>query len=43
MKQNFFTLCNVEDNTMKERHSMGMRVKKSRESINLAHEDICFG
>ena len=38
----FVTLCNVLDNTMKERHSMGLGVKVSSEIISMKHEDTLF-
>ena len=39
----FVTLRNVIDNTMKERHAMGLGVKISSEVISLNHEDSLFG
>ena len=38
----FMCLRNVVDNTMKERHAMGLGIKQSSEVISLAHEDIMF-
>ena len=38
----FFSLRNVVDNTMKERHSQGLGVHKSSDIISLAHEDKMF-
>ena len=38
----FLSLRNVVDNTMKERHALGMGVKNSSEVISLAHEDKLF-
>ena len=39
----FLSVKNVVDNTMKERHAMGLGVKQSSEIISLSHEDILFG
>ena len=36
------TLRNVVDNTMKERHSAGLGVRKSSDIISLEHEDRMF-
>ena len=41
--QAFSKLRNVVDNTMKQRHSMGMGVRESSEVISLSHEDKLFG
>ena len=38
----FVNLCNVLDNTMKERHAMGLGVRKSSEIITLSHETKMF-
>ena len=38
----FASLRNVVDNTMKERHSVGLGVRKSSEIISLDHEDKLF-
>ena len=35
----FLTLKDVVDNTMKERHSNGLGVRKSSDVISLSHED----
>ena len=40
---NFRILRNVVDNTMKERHSMGLGVRTSADVISLKHEDLLFG
>ena len=39
----FMGLRNVVDNTMKERHAMGVGVRHSSEIISLGHEDLLFG
>ena len=38
----FTTLRNVVDNTMKERHVMGLGVRKSSDVISIRHEDVMF-
>ena len=40
--QQFATLRNVVDNTMKERHGAGLGVRRSSEIITLEHEDKLF-
>ena len=38
----FVTLCDVVDNTMKERHSAGLGVRKSSDIISLEHKSKMF-
>ena len=38
----FVALCNVVDNTMKQRHSQGLGIRKSSDVISLKHEDKLF-
>ena len=38
----FLTLRNVVGNTMKERHSAGLGVRKSSDIISLDHKDLMF-
>ena len=40
--QDFVNLRNVVDNTMKERHSIGLGVCTSAEVISLQHENVLF-
>ena len=38
----FISLRNVVDNTMKERHAMGLDVRQSSDIISIRHEDVLF-
>ena len=37
---NFVSLCNVMDRIIKERHPMGLGVRKSTDIISLNHKDM---